>query len=61
MRSRDVVTKVLAIYLVRNGIIRVICEVGSRLIGAGVGRRALPPGDVNGVQVLGHHGDLDWV
>lgn len=47
--------------LVGNGVVRVVGEVRAGLVGGGVGGGALPPGHVDGVEVLGHHGDLDRV
>nr|GMC70556.1 solute carrier family 35, member E1 [Ipomoea batatas] len=44
-----------------HGIVRIIGEVGAGLVGSGVGGGALPAGDINGVQMLSHHGDLNRV
>lgn len=47
--------------LVGDGVGGVVGEVGSRFVARRSGRRALPSRDVNGVEVLGHLGDLDGV
>lgn len=47
--------------LIRDGVVEVVGEVRARLVGGGVGGRALPVGDVDGIKVFGDHGDLDRV
>lgn len=47
--------------LVWNGVVWVIGQIRTGFIGGGVGGGALPAGDIDGVEVFGHHGDLDWV
>lgn len=47
--------------LVGDSVGRVVGKIGSGLERAGSGRGALPAGDVDGLEVLGHLGDLDGV
>lgn len=47
--------------LVGNGVHGVVSEIGRGLVGGGGGRRRLPSGNVDGVEVLGHLGHLDGV
>lgn len=47
--------------LVGDGVVGVISKIWAGLVGGGVGGGALPAGDVNGVQMLGHHSDLHRV
>lgn len=47
--------------LVGDGVHGVVSQIGRGLVGGGGGRRRLPSGNVDGVEVLGHLGHLDGV
>ena len=36
-------------------------KIGTRFVGARCCRGGLPPGNVDGLEVLGHLGDLHWI
>mmetsp|Transcript_42402 Transcript_42402/g.64170 ORF Transcript_42402/g.64170 Transcript_42402/m.64170 type:complete len:513 (+) Transcript_42402:271-1809(+) len=49
------------VHLVGNSVVRVVGDVGSRLVGSGGSGAALPARDVHSGQVLGHLSNLDGV